>query len=657
MKRYLLNLLFFLCLSSGVFSQSFTSDSLRNLLVGVPQDTQRVNLLNRLVLELSYGEKHEALERVEEAIALSEELGYDEGRNKAYQLLGTIYLDKGDLDSAEIFFHLAREYYENEEVKDELAQVYRRLGQVQTERNSYNLAEKYYSQEMRLAREIGDQRLLGNAYNDWATLKISRGWHSRERDSDMSDQYFQEAIPYIYKAIDAFRSDKYERGVALAYANLAILQDELNEPDAAINSMKEAMDYFQSHNYKIYLSGAYHLLNKVMQKKGAYDSAELYLRKSLDLAEELESKIDMRNAYAAMSGLFEVQGDFEKALMYLKLRQNLDEQILAEDKQANIEELEIQYLSKKQQHDLELQAIKTGQQEWIITLGSVLVLILLMLMLNFWRMNITEKRLNVELATKSDQLKQSHDLIARQYAQITESYNEQKNLMDVVAHDLRAPLNNLKALVGLIKSSGEMNEEQILFYQKAIQVIEGGDSLINDMVSLSRFESGSRISLEQIHLNSLIAELLEIHTSYAEGKGISFEMKASQDFIYLETDLIHLTRIMDNLISNAVKFSPHGTKVKVVLTENQEAGEVLISVVDEGPGMSKEDIANAFKRFKKLSARPTAGENSTGLGLSIVKTLADKIGAKISIESVQGFGAAFHIEFKVEESAAEENKA
>lgn len=646
MKRCVLNLLFLLCLSSGVFSQSYRSDSLRNLLVEARQDTQRVNLLNQLVYELSYGEKHEALERVEEAIALSEELGYEKGRFAAYQLLGTIYLDKGDLDSAEIFLHKAREYYEVSDNKADLAKVYRKLGQIQTERKSYKLAEEYYSQEMRLASDIGDQRLLGNVYNDWATLMISKAWNAQNMDSDMSNQYFQEAVSYIYQAIDAFRSDGYAKGVALAYANLAILQDELNQPDAAINSMKEAMEFFESHNYKIYLVGAYHVLNKVMQKQGEYDSAMVYLQKSLKLSEELESKIDMRNAVSALSELFEVQGDYEKALIYLKMKQQLDEQILADDKQAKIEELEIKYLSKKQQHDLEVQSIKTGQQEWIITLGSVLVLILLMLMLNFWRMNITEKRLNVELASKSDQLKQSNDLIARQYAQITESYNEQKNLMDVVAHDLRAPLNNLKALIGLIKTSGDMNDEQVLFYQKAVMVIDGGDSLISDMVNLSRFESGMHINPESIHLNSLIAELLEIHTSYAEGKGISFEMQASNDFIHLETDLVHLSRIMDNLISNAVKFSPKGTKVKVILTEIEGHGEVLISVVDEGPGMSKEDIANAFKRFKKLSARPTAGENSTGLGLSIVKTLADKIGAKISIESVQGFGAAFHLTLK-----------
>ncbi|RJE71844.1 hypothetical protein BGP76_07080 [Reichenbachiella sp. MSK19-1] len=644
MKRYILVLLSFLMLlSSYSYSQSQGVEGIKKSLSTAKEDSSKVRLLNELVHELSYGDKYEALPRVYQSIALAKRISFDDGLYDAYDLLGVIYLDKGILDSAEIFMLKALRYYEKKDDQQSLFKIYQNLGHVHVQRGSFENAESYYSKEYAIAKRLGDHRLMGNAHNDKASLYINIGWNSIEVKNDTVAQmnYFEKAVPHIHKAIGYFKQAEYERGVALAYGNLAILQEEMYELDASKQSMQAAMAYFERMNYTVYLVSAYNHFNKIYQKMGLYDSALFYLEKSLDLSRVLESKIDTRNVYGQFSSLYVQLGDFEKALFYHHQYDELNDQILSESKQATIDELEVAYATNRRDHDLALSELENKKQKIVIVSGAILMIALMLMMFFFWKKGLKEKKLNIELAQKSAQLKKSNLLIAQQNAQLTESYNELNNLTAVVAHDLRTPLNNLKALNSLVKMSGSLNSEQHELHDKSLQVIEGGESLINDIVNLTRIENVAEVSFEELYLNSWMAEEIEIHAAYAEQKNISFEMRASKDQIYLVTDKESLTRIMDNLLSNAIKFSNPSKRVLVMLQDTGD--DVTISVTDQGPGMTDEDVANAFQRFKKLSARPTGGENSTGLGLSIVKTLVEKLGGTITIESQLGVGTTFHM--------------
>jgi signal transduction histidine kinase len=239
-------------------------------------------------------------------------------------------------------------------------------------------------------------------------------------------------------------------------------------------------------------------------------------------------------------------------------------------------------------------------------------------------------------------LKENNDLITQQNARLTEAHQEQNNLMAIVAHDLRSPLNNVKGLISLIHLSGPLNDEQLEMSEKTDQVISHGLELINDITNLSRFQNGVLANKENLSLNEYLTDLVVSHESYAQRKGISIILINENENIIVNTDKSFLTRILDKLISNAVKFSPHDSQIHVVSQVLSE--KVYIKVKDQGPGMSEQDLKHAFQRFKKLSARPTGGENSSGLGLSIVKTLVEKLEGNITIESELGVGTQFILE-------------
>ena len=117
----------------------------------------------------------------------------------------------------------------------------------------------------------------------------------------------------------------------------------------------------------------------------------------------------------------------------------------------------------------------------------------------------------------------------------------------------------------------------------------------------------------------------------------------------MRSDAAATTQILDNLISNAIKFSPASRAVVVrVIAGNgkPDTGHISVEVQDAGPGLSEEDQRNLYGRFAKLSARPTGGESSSGLGLSIVRELADAIGGQLTCRSKLGEGATFSLSLK-----------
>ena len=130
----------------------------------------------------------------------------------------------------------------------------------------------------------------------------------------------------------------------------------------------------------------------------------------------------------------------------------------------------------------------------------------------------------------------------------------------------------------------------------------------------------------------------------AKDKNIELILYKDSNRHYIRADKSSFIQILDNVFSNAIKFSPKNSKVTIGIKNHQ--GNTRIEVTDQGPGVSPEEMPRLFARFQKLSAQPTAGESSTGLGLYISKRLTEEMGGKIWCESPKGKGATFIIEFK-----------
>ena len=650
-KRIII-VLYFVNTLSIVYAQKNKIDSLKQELNNEVYDTTRVRNLNELAYELSYGSKEKAIILAKEAMLLSEKLKYNIGIANTNDIFGIIYLDQGILDSAQFFFLKALKYYERQNDKYKIVTSYQKLGQVHAYRNSFDQAFEYYNREYELAVAIGDYKLIGNANNDLGTFYINQGWNMLDNENDTINfiNYFKKGMPYILEAIRNFKLAKYDKGVALAYANLSLIEKASGNLEGALNYMRKAVIFFSKMDYKIYLVSAYNQFNQIFQETSQFDSAYYYINKSLALAKEIESNFDIRNAYGQIANLYENLGDFEQALYHHQLYDDINQTILNENKQKSIDEMEVKYQTEKHKLDLANQKNINQYQKLMLILAALLLFVMAIFALILFYRSKSEHRLNIllekqknELKDKNVEIKLKNDLLEESYARLKEANQEQNNLMAIVAHDLRSPLNMIKGLTELTALSGPLNEEQKEIAAKTNIVVENGISLISDIIKLKEYDNGVELNRKTYDLNDLLPVFVEAHSTYAQRKNISIHFRGIDKPLLLDTDYILFSRIIDNIISNAIKFSPFNKEVMILLEEKE--GHKVIKIIDHGPGMNNEDLKHAFKQFKKLSARPTGGEKSSGLGLSIVKTLMNKLGGSIHIESELGKGTTFILKF------------
>jgi signal transduction histidine kinase len=149
------------------------------------------------------------------------------------------------------------------------------------------------------------------------------------------------------------------------------------------------------------------------------------------------------------------------------------------------------------------------------------------------------------------------------------------------------------------------------------------------------------IRREPVDVAALVSEVADANKPLAINKQQTITVSAPPNIVTMcDTDRIR--EAIDNLVSNAIKYSPIGGRISVVVTHEGE--NTVIRIVDQGPGLSPEDLGRLFGRFQRLSAKPTAGESSTGLGLSIVKRIIDMHGGHVTADSAgPGQGSTFTV--------------
>ena len=237
--------------------------------------------------------------------------------------------------------------------------------------------------------------------------------------------------------------------------------------------------------------------------------------------------------------------------------------------------------------------------------------------------------------------------LAAQNQELLRLNKEKDQLVSIAAHDLRSPLNRIEGLLSVVKlSSDNLTAEQHDLIDKVSQVSKEQNVLIRDILNIDALESrsGSKLPLQRINIISVIDEVLEDFAVVASNKNIHLQTAYDTHTAYVQGDRSALTQVYENLLSNALKFSPPGKTIRIMLW--LENNTVRTAVQDEGPGLQPEDVPLLFRKFQKLSAQPTAGESSSGLGLSIVKRYVDAMQGQISYEDAPGRGATFVVRFK-----------
>lgn len=252
-----------------------------------------------------------------------------------------------------------------------------------------------------------------------------------------------------------------------------------------------------------------------------------------------------------------------------------------------------------------------------------------------------------ELSSKNKELEENVNKLSSTKDELEQLQQQKDELFAVIIHDIKNPAALIKSLVELLRSYDLTATEQQ-------EVIEDIAETTLKIVALSHEVSrilaleGSKLQLnvQQVQVGEIVRDVFNRNMIAAENKNIEMLIETDDNMPEAECDPQKIDEVIENLLSNAIKFTQKGGKVRI--KAHKEAKNIQIEVSDNGLGLSQEDINHAFKRGSKLSASPTGGESSTGLGLWIVKKLIESHNGRVWVKSALGKGSTFFVTLPLE---------
>jgi signal transduction histidine kinase/response regulator of citrate/malate metabolism len=255
-------------------------------------------------------------------------------------------------------------------------------------------------------------------------------------------------------------------------------------------------------------------------------------------------------------------------------------------------------------------------------------------------------RLEERVRERTHALTTANSRLSAQWSRLRRANEFKSEILGTVAHDLKNPLGVILGRAEMLNELAAMEPLPLPRIQDQLGHIRGSarqlTEMVNELISDAMMDTlDIAIRHEPIDLAAMLAEIVVSNRALAEKKQQTIHLASPPHQIW-NCDPDRLREAVDNLLSNAIKYTPVGGRME--LSMSVDDGCIAISVKDEGPGLSKDDMARLFGRFQRLSAKPTGGESSTGLGLSIVKRIIELHGGSVSAESDgPGQGATFII--------------
>lgn len=302
-------------------------------------------------------------------------------------------------------------------------------------------------------------------------------------------------------------------------------------------------------------------------------------------------------------------------------------------------------LKEKELVDKELaeRSKKIQQQEHIKNLLIACVVFILIIAYALYNRSKIKSKANEILTAHRAMIENQNELLSKRNNELIELDEEKNNFIGILSHDLRAPINNITALAGLLEMDDNLTESQIGSIKHIASESRRLNKMVTRILDVERIESQSTDDFRKINLTEVLERVFNNYKKQAEDKKITLNLDTDGERMTMGLEQ-YLFHVFENLLSNAIKFSPLGETITIKASTHDQYHQISFS--DAGPGMSEEDQKRMFKKFQRLTAKPTAGERSTGLGLSIVAKYTELLGGELEWKSAPDEGTTFTVKLK-----------
>jgi signal transduction histidine kinase len=499
------------------------------------------------------------------------------------------------------------------------------LGNSYTVIGEYKKAESILHEAMRVHGQTGN-RAAANV------LKLLGNLFYLRHDFQTALMYYQKSASHAAE----FYQKVFE---AEAEHNIGCVYYELGDDEASLRHFNYVIEISESVNNRHLLAQTWIEKSRSLFRLGKTEMAVSLLEQAATLSESSELNDTGVEVNQMLSAFYEKAGNTERALYYFKAY-NAHEKKLMRDKNVQSAKLvQFHIESEQTKRELELQR-------------------------SFSR--ITEERaerlekMSNQLAQTVTELEQQREKARAAQQKAEEAHQFKSDLLDMAGHDLRSPLQGIMGFTYLVQ---EQPDDVELVKEMAHEIERASQRMIDmiaELLDLSAIDRGEfPIRPALCNTSDIVRQVISELKAQAALKYQTIQSSLISD-AWVSADGGLLRRVFQNVISNSIKYSPNGTSIYVSVERDEKLRDVIehgiivrekmtnviaIKIRDEGLGLSESDLRQLFQRFKKLSAKPTGGETSTGLGLALAKQIIELNHGRIFAESEgKGKGATFTIE-------------
>jgi signal transduction histidine kinase len=533
----------------------------------------------------------------------------------AYHGLGVLYGIVGDFDNAVEYYWSSLGVAEKRNDPKNVLISLQNISSTYLKAKNTEAALKNVKKAYAMALQQNDSARMGSIQNVYGRVLTLTG-------------QYEDALKRHEDALHVFHSMQDKRNTIESLMNIAdvyIHQNQYDKAESYFLQCNEYKSFFASHDQAEF----YYKFGDLYLKKQLNSEAVLYFKKCLSLCHTYHFKDIDQKANIALSDIYKTQGDFVHAYECLAEANSLGDSLFNEEKSRRLTEAQFKFdiekaeaRKEKEIETLKYQQSKTLSIVLIITF-SLLILFLIYSVRTKSMANLVLKQKNEEIRSQNRRLKESNEIL-NQFAYVS-------------AHDLKEPLRSIGNFVHIIQRRymSLLPPDAANYMGYVTGGVKRMDALLTALLEYSTVASEGHEVKTAISVKQIVKEVCENLRSTIESK--QAEIFCKDDLPPMRVSHLHLTQLLQNTISNSLRFCEQKPSVRVETVLQKE--EFWIKISDNGIGIEDEYSDKVFKLFQRLSRQ----HEGTGIGLTICKNIVDKYNGRIWFESVIGEGTTFFI--------------
>lgn len=610
---------------------------INNILIN---NTKKVDSLNQKSYDLWWSNPTKGLKYAQEAIKISKYIHYKKGLATAYNYAGSQYYRLGDYKRAAENQIRGLKIHTEIGNLDGVSESYDYLATVYRDLKEYDKAIKTFKKAISIDITRNDQLELAISYSNLSTVYFNT-------------KDYNQGIIYAKKAIKLFKKEDYKEGLTRSLNHLGMMYSEIKDYNKAINIFKESLSIKRSNKRLFNTLTSYSSLGKVYFNKGQLNLAESSLMKALKLYDGSHTPTIQR-IYNQLYKLYLNKKDYKKALKYHELKSKVQDSLSQEFNKQQIIYAKTKYdteikerenLTLKTQNNIKEREI-TEQEKLTnyLVIGIFSILMLLSLFISKYHF---KKRSHKTLVKKNTHIIKQEQKLRKSISELNKINYSKDKLISLISHDLKNPFN---LIIGFSELLGEnfktlSDKEKLEYILKITNASNSAYQLLEDILTWSKTQQkGLTVETKPNNLRVLTKTSLLSLILIAEKKKIKLINNIDKK-LWVLADSFTLSTVINNLVSNAIKFTPQ--EGEILLFADSSISHVNIYIKDNGVGMSEEKLKKLFLINGNTSTVGTNNEKGTGLGLLICDEFTKLNKGIIKAESKIGIGTCFTISLPI----------